>query len=103
MAVHGISPDGAKLIGWGTLPVPFATFAVFLRFLSRKSTKKVGSDDWCILLALIFYYGLYISLVVWAPVGKVGFHQRDLSYEQIEDFRKVNSFFDRFWGRELSG
>ncbi len=93
MTVDGISPDGAKLVGWATLPVPFATLAVVLRFMSRKSTKKVGSDDWCMLVALILYYGLYISLVTWAPVGKVGFHQRDLSYEQIEDFLKVRGIF----------
>lgn len=89
MTVYGISPNGAKLLGWATLPVPFATLAVILRFMSRKSTKKVGSDDWCILFALILYYGLYISLVVWVPMGKVGFPQADLNYEQIEDFLKV--------------
>lgn len=91
MTVHGISPDGAKLIGWATLPVPFATLAVILRFVSRTSTKKVGSDDWCMLFALFLYYALYISLVVWAPVGKVGFSQKDLSYEQVETFLKVRS------------
>lgn len=89
MTVYGISPNGAKLVGWATLPVPFATLAVILRFMSRKSAKKIGSDDWCMLFALLLYYGLYISLVIWAPIGKVGFPQRDLSYEQIEDFLKV--------------
>lgn len=73
MTVRGISTNGAKLVGWGTLPVPFATLAVILRFLSRRSTKKIGSDDWCRLFALVLYYGLYTCLVVWAPVGKVGF------------------------------
>lgn len=89
MAVYGISSDGAKLVGWATLPVPFATLAVILRFVSRKSSQKVGSDDWCMLFALILYYGLYISLVIWAPIGKVGFPQQDLSYEQVEDFLKL--------------
>ena len=91
MTVHGVSSDGAKLVGWATLPVPFATLAVILRFVSRTSTKKVGSDDWCMLFALFLYYGLYISLVVWAPIGKVGFPQKDLSYEQVETFLKVRS------------
>ena len=89
MTVHGISRDGAKLVGWATMPVPFATVAVILRFASRKTAKKIGSDDWCMLLALILYYGLYISLVTWAPIGKVGFPQQDLSYEQIVEFLKV--------------
>ena len=92
MTVYGISPDGAKLIGWASLPVPFATLAVILRFESRKSAKKVGADDWCMLFALVLYYGLYISLVVWGPVGKVGFPQQDLSYEQVEEFLKVKIF-----------
>ena len=87
--MYGISRDGAKLVGWATLPVPFATFAVILRFASRKSAKKIGPDDWCMLLALILYYGLYISLITWAPIGKVGFPQQDLSYEQIVKFLKV--------------
>ena len=94
MTVYGISRDGAKLIGWASLPVPFATLAVILRFVSRKTAKKVGSDDWCMLSALILYYGLYISLVTWAPVGKVGFPQRDLSYEQVEEFLKVRGLPD---------
>ena len=89
MTVHGISRDGAKLVGWATMPVPFATLAVILRFASRKTAKKIGSDDWCMLLALVLYYGLYISLVTWAPIGKVGFPQQDLSYEQIVKFLKV--------------
>ena len=89
MTVSGVSPDGAKLIGWATVPVPFATLAVIMRFLSRKSTTRIGADDWCMLFALCIYYGLYTSLVVWAPVGKVGFHQKNLSYEQIETFLKV--------------
>ena len=94
MTVYGISRDGAKLIGWATLPVPFATLAVILRFVSRKTAKKVGSDDWCMLFALVLYCGLYISLVTWAPVGKVGFPQRDLSYEQVEEFLKVRALPD---------
>lgn len=89
MTVYGISGDGAKLIGWATAPVPFATLAVLLRFMSRRSSQRIGADDWCMLLALILYYGLYISLVVWAPVGKVGFHQKDLSMDQVEEFLKV--------------
>ena len=92
MTVHGISQDGAKLIGWATLPVPFAVIAVIMRFVSRKSAKKVGSDDWCMLLALVLYSGLYICLVIWAPVGKVGFPQRDLDYAQIQEFLKVCTF-----------
>lgn len=91
MTVYGISRDGAKLIGWATMPVPFATLAVILRFVSRTSTKKVGADDWCMLFALFLYYGLYISLVIWGPVGKVGFTQQNLSYEQVETFLKVRS------------
>ena len=94
MAVQGISRDGSKLIGWATLPVPLATLAVILRFLSRKSVKRIGIDDWCMLVALFIYYGLYISLVVWGPVGKVGFPQSDLSYAQVEDFLKVSPFLE---------
>lgn len=89
MTVYGISPKGAKLIGWGTLPVPFATLAVILRFVARRSSQKVGPDDWCMLVALMLYYGLYVILVIWAPVGKVGFPQKDLSYEQTTEFLKI--------------
>ena len=89
MPVSGISNDGGKLVGWATLPVPFATVAVVLRFISRRTAKKIGADDWCMLVALVFYYGLYISLVLWAPIGKVGFPQKDLDYGQIKDFLKV--------------
>lgn len=94
MTVYGISRHGAKLIGWATLPVPLATLAVILRFVSRKTAKKVCSDDWCMLFALILYYGLYICNIMWALVGKAGFPQRDLSYEQIEDFLKVKGLPD---------
>ena len=92
MTVYGLSPDGAKLVGWATVPVPLATLAVILRFLSRRNSKKIGADDVCMLLALFLYYGLYTCLIIWAPVGKVGFHQQDLREVQIEEFLKVEVY-----------
>lgn len=43
------------------------------------------------LSALVLYYGLYISLILWAPIGKVGFSQKDLSHAQIQQFLKVRA------------
>lgn len=88
----GLSEDGAKLIGWGCLPVPFATAAVCLRFVSRLSGPEshLGADDWCMLAALTLYYGLYISLAIWGPVGKIGWHEAELTHEELETFLKVS-------------
>ena len=62
---------------------------IVLRFMAKRLNKKIGIDDWLILVALVFELGVYVSGICIKTVGYDGFHMDQLYPDQIETYLKV--------------
>ncbi|KAL4745365.1 hypothetical protein BDW72DRAFT_198714 [Aspergillus terricola var. indicus] len=50
-----------------------STLAVFLRLASRTLSVKIKLDDWTCVGALVFVYGVFITIILSATVGRSGY------------------------------
>ncbi|KAM0800100.1 hypothetical protein BDR22DRAFT_852859 [Usnea florida] len=79
-----------KLIYGAVITVTIlATIAVILRFLARrKSAASISYDDYLIVIALLFLYGLNLDVILDADLWGLGKHFSTLSQDQLLSFQK---------------
>ncbi|KAK3174435.1 hypothetical protein OEA41_001681 [Lepraria neglecta] len=67
-----------------------ATVGVILRFISRnKSKTRLGYDDYTILLALTFLYGLNVTVILDTALYGLGRHLPAVDFIQLPNFQKT--------------
>ncbi|RYP04515.1 hypothetical protein DL764_004416 [Monosporascus ibericus] len=64
--------------------------AVIMRFLARRLAMSFWWDDWTILGALVFAYGLMTTTALVSTVGGAGYHVYEYSMEQLEKFLQAH-------------
>lgn len=83
--------------GWNEIHIAIAlsvitTVVVGLRFAANLVKKlRLEVDDWLAIASLIFIYGMFVELILWAMIGNTGKHFKTLitNPPEIEKFFKV--------------
>ncbi|KAF7879368.1 hypothetical protein EAF04_000564 [Stromatinia cepivora] len=78
-----------------------ATIAVFLRFVSRALIKSFAADDWLILAALPFGWGMAICTIIAVHYG-LGQHAQSVPPENIVPFIQVYLASELIWACSMA-
>ncbi|KAL8799507.1 MAG: hypothetical protein Q9182_005845 [Xanthomendoza sp. 2 TL-2023] len=97
-----VESRGGELVATVTVMMIIASIAVLLRLYARRiSAAKLGKDDYLIIVALIFTYGLDI-ISFYAIKAGIGRHMITLNLDQVTSFVKTDQATQVLFGFSIT-
>lgn len=70
--LHWSDDQGPAVVAGSIILIVAATLAVIFRLISRRHKKlKLAADDYLIILALLFDYGMFVSILYCEPISSI--------------------------------